>query len=150
MSAQPVPYESKICKDCGEVKALTQFYKHSEMADGYLNNCKDCKRKYQTEYRDTNIVDVREYDRKRSREDHRVQKSTEVTQRRRKSVPGYTAAHSAVARALKAGTLVWQPCVVCASEEHVHAHHDDYSKQLDVIWLCPIHHRARHKLLGWG
>lgn len=37
----------KTCKDCGESLPLSQFYKHSKMADGHLNHCKDCKADYQ-------------------------------------------------------------------------------------------------------
>lgn len=32
-------------------------------------------------------------------------------------------------------------------EKEVHAHHDDYSKPLEVMWLCRIHHKERHKFL---
>lgn len=46
-------------------------------------------------------------------------------------------------------TLVRQPCEVCGVEK-VLAHHDDYDKPFDVKWLCPKHHVARHKELGWG
>jgi hypothetical protein len=41
------------------------------------------------------------------------------------------------------GRMQRQPCEVCGAEE-VHAHHDDYSKPLDVRWLCPSHHREHH------
>ena len=51
------------------------------------------------------------------------------------------AAHSAVARALRKGTLVKEPCEVCG-DVNVHAHHDDYDKKLEVRWLCPLHHGA--------
>lgn len=49
-----------------------------------------------------------------------------------------------VAQAIKIGKLVSQPCIVCG-EEKSHAHHEDYSKPLEVIWYCPQHHRDRHK-----
>lgn len=48
-----------------------------------------------------------------------------------------------VARALAAGRLTRSACEVCG-EARVHAHHDDYSKPLDVRWLCPTHHREHH------
>lgn len=45
--------------------------------------------------------------------------------------------------AIKAGTLVRQPCEKCGATR-VHAHHDDYDEPLSVRWLCPTHHRWHH------
>ena len=54
-------------------------------------------------------------------------------------------AHYAVGNAVKAGTLIKQPCRECG-EKKVQAHHEDYSRPLDVIWLCASHHRKLHLL----
>lgn len=44
------------------------------------------------------------------------------------------------------GKLVKQPCEVCGSPDSV-KHHDDYSKPLDVRWLCRPHHAELHRKL---
>lgn len=54
--------------------------------------------------------------------------------------PEKRTAHNKVAYALRVGKLVRQPCEKCGSTHRVHAHHDDYSKPLEVRWLCPKHH----------
>lgn len=52
-------------------------------------------------------------------------------------------ARVAVQKALKTGRLVRVACIVCGAPES-DAHHEDYSKRLDVTWLCRAHHMARH------
>lgn len=46
--------------------------------------------------------------------------------------------------AIQSGKLVRQPCEVCGKTSYVDAHHDDYSRPLDVRWLCRSHHRQHH------
>lgn len=61
--------------------------------------------------------------------------------------PARRAAHKAVEYALKRGDLTPQPCERCGDAVGIHAHHDDYSQPLAVMWLCPKHHRERHREL---
>ena len=42
--------------------------------------------------------------------------------------------------ALKAGRLTREPCCICG-EVDSQGHHKDYSKPLEVTWLCRLHHR---------
>lgn len=48
---------------------------------------------------------------------------------------------------LAGGYIQKQPCERCGATDRIHAHHDDYSKPPDVMWLCPKHHKDRHREL---
>lgn len=52
-------------------------------------------------------------------------------------------ARTLVQTAVINGTLARLPCEVCGATP-AEAHHDDYSRPLDVRWLCPSHHREHH------
>lgn len=47
---------------------------------------------------------------------------------------------------IKRGKIIKQPCKICG-DLNVQAHHNDYSKPLEVQWLCPTHHIEEHKKL---
>lgn len=52
-------------------------------------------------------------------------------------------ARSRVEKALKRGKLIKEPCFKCGNE-NTEAHHEDYDKPLEVIWLCKQCHSALH------
>ena|SRR3990167_2795851 len=53
-------------------------------------------------------------------------------------------AHRLVLDAVRTGLLIRRPCEGCG-EKRSQAHHEDYSKPLEIIWLCQECHSLRHK-----
>lgn len=51
--------------------------------------------------------------------------------------------YSQVARALSTGLIVKRPCEICDCKS-VEAHHNDYSKPMEITWLCKLHHLLIH------
>jgi hypothetical protein len=138
---------SKKCFKCNAIKPLEDFYRHAAMADGRLNKCKYCAKKDAGKHRIDNIERVREYDRERAKSPHRAKLAAGITRIWRAEDKRRQAAHSAVARAVRSGNLTKKPCARCGDEKSV-AHHEDYDKKLDVIWLCTPCHKQRHKELN--
>lgn len=149
----------KLCFKCGEIKPLTEFYKHPQMADGRVNKCKECNKIDVHNNTKKNKEYYREYDQKRANLPHRAearkiyqQTHPDVINRLRKKYiknnPEKHAAHIAVGNAVRDGRLIKQPCEACGTFENIHAHHDDYAKPLSVRWLCAKHHSEHHKNLG--
>jgi ribosomal protein S27AE len=137
----------KQCFKCKVQKPLDAFYKHSAMADGHLNKCKECTKNDANQHRSNNLEKIRAYDRERGKHSHRIKSATEHCRLWRQEDQRRTKAHSAVASALRSGSLVRQPCVRCGNSKSV-AHHEDYDLPLDVMWLCQPCHKQRHKELS--
>ena len=56
-------------------------------------------------------------------------------------------AHYELTKALRNGVLRRKPCVRCGAQD-VHGHHADYSRPLDVVWLCKRHHLEAHGMVA--
>lgn len=61
----------------------------------------------------------------------------------RKRNPEKALAHAKVQNALRTGKLTRQLCDRCGRPD-THAHHEDYSRPLDVVWLCLTCHTVLH------
>ena len=61
--------------------------------------------------------------------------------RYKKRYPERHRARWMVRNAIMNGVLTRLPCLVCGDSPS-HAHHEDYSRPLDVTWLCASHHRT--------
>ena len=63
----------------------------------------------------------------------------------RNKYPEKVRAHQKLYRAIRDGKIKRRPCRVCNTTYRVEGHHEDYSKPLKVLWLCTLHHKAKHK-----
>jgi hypothetical protein len=136
------------------LKSIDCFCKHPAMGDGHLNKCKECTKSDVREIeRQTSNVTVltieRSNDLKRvvARLEYQIgrreetKKRAKLAYRERYSLKAQ--AHDSVSNAMRDGRIKKQPCEICGSVAH--AHHDDYSKPLEVRWLCIKHHVEWHK-----
>jgi hypothetical protein len=158
-------HNSKICFKCGTEKKLSFFYKHKGMADGRLNKCKECTKKDSRDNREKNIDYYLEYDRGRSNHPLRVKARRAYAQTEQgkkayaKSAKKWVernhikrSAHIILGNSLRRGDIKKSSnCEDCGiSHKRIQGHHDNYTKPLDVRWLCPKCHIKWHKENGEG
>lgn len=136
----------KKCFKCKETKPLSEFYPHGQMGDKHLNKCKQCTKKDVTQNRFKNIEKIRAYDRKRARLPHRIKNKIERNKIYKEKFPLHFKARGAVTRAVRSGKLKRPDiCEICKKEARIYGHHDDYTKPLDVKWLCQPCHSSLHQ-----
>lgn len=68
--------------------------------------------------------------------------------RYRKRNPEKAKARTTLGNAVRSGILERFPCEVCG-EKKTQGHHEDYTKPLDVRWLCRKCHAAHHRAVGF-
>jgi len=148
---------TKVCSECKVDKDLALFYRHSLSPGGYQNKCKECHCRLTKANRLKKFEYYRDYERSREKDPKRVEarriyqtdlSNKEILNRGKKKWRENNVdkrrAHHLVQTAVSNGSLIRQPCCVCGSVEKIEAHHDDYTKPLEVMWLCKLHHGQRH------
>lgn len=148
----------KLCTYCNTEKDRSAFHVRRKSADGLALICKDCKRIAEAAYRRTptgQAAKRAQYEREkasgRSLERRRAWQATgrhleglrRTSATHRQRHPEKVTARSALNHAIRDGRLSRQPCEVCGGAAQ--AHHHDYSKPLEVRWLCRAHHAEEHR-----
>lgn len=136
--------ETKHCYQCKQDKAVSLFNNRASSKDGKDNRCKDCnkmscKKHYQDnsdvckiralkyKYTEKHKIWYKEYFQK-------VKSSSEMVARKR------------VYCALKSGVLVKKDfCERCLVKCSTQAHHYDYKKPLEVLFVCIPCHNIIHQ-----
>ena len=117
-----------ICIKCNQLKPIGEFTPRSDRV-GHYTACKVCKNIYQKQY-------------SKSKAGKKVQ--VKADQARKEKFSHKRSARSKTFTAIKNGTIKVLPCLICGNKAE--AHHHDYSRPLDVMWLCKPHHRETHLL----
>lgn len=141
--------DSKECTKCRKMKPYKDFYIDRSKADGHTYSCRECDSarskithsKYKKRYLET---DREYYSKNRETILARHRKYRKIVKKKRTNLIK-EASRLILRYAVKDGTIQKLPCVVCA-EPKSEAHHTDYSKPLDVTWLCRKHHMEQHRL----
>lgn len=148
----------RVCSACGDELSLKDFYYRADR-DYVSTVCKRCTRQTAREWYEKN----REIKLRRDKVYSRTSRGREVNKRAKRKYNKSEKGHAAFRRryvrdaekvlamrvlnhAVARGDLV-RPmrCTNCGLARKTEGHHSDYSKPLDVTWLCPKCHKTEDK-----
>ncbi len=171
--------KSKICTKCKKEKPLLSFGKDKKSKDGLNYWCKECNLIAMNSYKINNLEKLLESKRKYNNSDEgkkkikeyakknriktsrrqREYRNTEEGRIKRKTYRNKyyynnqikIKAHRSVFNEIRGGRLIPPVhCSICGDENTLFAHHDDYSKPLEIRWLCRRCHTDWHNENGSG
>ena len=122
----------RCCSVCRKVLLLSEFPRDTTNKSGFKTVCRFCYR----------LIAKNSY--YRHLENNRKMKVIS-NKKALKLYPEKVNARKLLRYAIRLGLLKQRPCAICGSVKS-QGHHEDYSKPLEVIWLCQLHHSEKHKL----
>lgn len=156
----PIPIVThKVCTSCAESKPIDDFYFHRRKnRNPYrVSVCKACHHQMTQAWRSKHVDAARTSNRNYA--ERNADKIAAKSRRQRELIPEIVAgwkeryrqnnpqkirAKNIVSAAKASGKLVPGNCADCGNLK-TEAHHEDYSKPLEVIWLCHRCHMKRHR-----
>lgn len=137
--------KTKTCKRCEQEKPLTDYYKHSGMADGTLSFCKECKKAESKDRSQLNSQDEGWVEKERER--HRDKyyrlgykdKHKPTAESKAIQMKSYKDKYPEKYYAKRVAPII----------EGLHAHHWSYNEdhRKDVIHLEPKDHYTAHRFI---
>ncbi len=145
----------KKCRGCKEWVDVENFDAYKKNGKIYLQYmCKTCRKRYEAtkEVRERNRLQQQKH-KEKYREQQRIYNTSEhgreLNRKRSKKYwdanPIKNKARKKVRTAIQNGSMVRpDTCSSCGRKCKPEAHHEDYNKPLDVVWLCKECHTETH------
>lgn len=131
----------KKCSQCKKVKDESEYYLRLGKRVAY---CKVCSRKYSTAYyyrnREQRLKDSKKrYEKSKERLFRKVKDRSKKKNVRKKILTRTTTRN-----AIYNGKIEKKPCQECGNKDS-QAHHENYDKPFEIIWLCKNCHHKLHR-----
>lgn len=142
--------ELKACSRCKSSKEISEFGPTKRNPAGRKNICRACENESARKYYKRNVkkcIDKATRWRKENPEQYRkssLPSHRKASARTRRARPEEVKARRIVNNAIRSGKIKRLPCEVCGNVRS-EAHHEDYAKPLEVVFLCKTHHVEAHK-----
>ena len=135
----------KVCSKCKKSKELNKFDNDKRDKSGRYYICKECRK----------FISRQDYLKRRSKllKYWNKRNKTQIAKAHRKKYklkmkkenPIRYKAIYAVKDAIRVGKIRKRNiCEICYTTENIEGHHPDYSKPLEVIWMCKKCHHKLH------
>jgi ribosomal protein S27AE len=135
--------ETKICISCKDNLPTISFSKDKTRKDGMNNKCRACDKIRAKKYSKNNPKKIAKANKKsysKNRKKRLIYYKKWYSENKKRKL-----AHYAVKVAISNLILFKKSCEVCG-EKTTQAHHSDYNKPLEVIWLCVKCHSQWHSV----
>jgi hypothetical protein len=130
---------NRVCGHCKIEKPLDEFPNKKGRNPSWCRECEracDRARNYRQDRREV-IYKAKASEHGRELRAINRWKNIEETRKKERS-------RSMLREAIKHGEIKRLPCAICGNAKSK-AHHDDYEKPFDVVWLCHKHHMGLHR-----
>ncbi|KKL25847.1 hypothetical protein LCGC14_2401170 [marine sediment metagenome] len=150
--AKPEPFSppsamTKVCRKCKVEHGRDNFYPNPGCRDGLGSYCRQCHNALNTDWKRRNKERIN----RQRREKYKPlppEKAMVLYHIQMKRYPEKVNARHALQWAVRNGSVKkptrCQSCTLVVPRRGLHGHHADYSKPLDVKWLCPPCHAEEH------
>lgn len=135
---------SRRCTMCGEIRPRESLKKSRRNIGGTTSTCLVCTRKVDRKRQGT--PESRAAQTARRRRYYQEHAAEELARAKPLKRTIKYRARGTLRRAVRIGKIVKPTtCQECGSESILHGHHTDYTRPLDVEWLCWPCHARRHR-----
>lgn len=136
------------CSRCLNEKPIDEFALDKRKPEGRAYECRECNRIRNRLSKQALANQNREKERLRVKRRYHENKETILAYQKSLNKSPKVRARRLLSYAVRVGKIQKPNICECGNIGNLHGHHSDYSKPLDVEWLCSLCHGKQHRQIS--